>query len=270
MIVMFPFISIPAFSELDLEQEVLVIPDTHNEKPYIWHVATNPRGYELILSENRGKAGGEQTYSFRIVSPSGIPPDDVHVFITDHDLHTYAHLEADRTGDEYHFTYRPVRPGKYRMEVAFESPQGWINLRDNIKITGSHNEVAEGKEPGDEDYQVKLKLIPKKAYAEHVVTFLYEIQYKGAPLRDLEKMEGFDMQVAAWDEDLKEFVYATPRQNLGGPEVAVSVVFMRAGKHAIFGEFRHKGVVRRIDSVMFVHEEPRHDSGAIENMRPSD
>jgi hypothetical protein len=101
MIVMFPFISVPAFSELDLEQEVLIIPDTHNEKPYIWHVATNPRGYELILSENRGKAGEEQTFGFRIVSPSGNRPDSVHVFITDDDLHAYIHRKGERTGDEY-------------------------------------------------------------------------------------------------------------------------------------------------------------------------
>ena len=134
--VMFLFIPVPAFCELDLEQAVLVIPDTHNEKPYIWHVAKNPRGYKLILSENRGKAGEEQTYSFRIVSPSGNRPDIVHVFITDDDLHTYAHRKAEKTEDEYHVTYRPPRPGKYRIEVVFENPKMWVNLRTDVKITG--------------------------------------------------------------------------------------------------------------------------------------
>ncbi|MDA8078694.1 MAG: hypothetical protein M0Z79_07105 [Nitrospiraceae bacterium] len=257
-----------AAAELDLDQEVLIIPDTHNEKPYIRHVRRNPRGYELALSDSPLKAGEEQPYIFRILSPSGMPEGDVHVFITDDDLHAYVHRKASRKGDEYSFTYRPPGAGKYRMEIVFQTAQGWVNLWKNIKISGPAAAGAEDKLPGDEDYQAKIKLIPKKAYAEHVVTFLYEILYKGKPLKGLEKMDGFDMLVASWDEDLKEFLYITPKQNLGGPEVAVSIVFMRPGKHAVFAEFKHNGVIRRIDTVVFVNEEPRSDPGAIENMGP--
>ncbi|MDP2158083.1 MAG: hypothetical protein Q8K68_10300, partial [Nitrospirota bacterium] len=39
-----------SWAELDLDQEVLIVPDTHNEKPYIWHVARNPEGYELVMN----------------------------------------------------------------------------------------------------------------------------------------------------------------------------------------------------------------------------
>ena len=92
----------------------------------------------------------------------------------------------------------------------------------------------------------------------------------GKPLKDIEKIDGSDIQVAAWDEDLKEFIYMTPKQNLGGPEVAVSIVFMRPGKHALFGEFRYNGIIRRIDTVVFVNAEPRSGPGAIENLRPAD
>ena len=98
-----------------------------------------------------------------------------------------------------------------------------------------------------------------------MVTILYEIMYKGAPLKGLEKIDGFDMQVASWDEDLKEFIFATPKQNLGGPEVAVSIVFMRPGKHAVFGEFKHKGVIRKVELVVGVQEEPKEDGGSIQN-----
>jgi hypothetical protein len=259
----------PAFGQLDLEQELLIIPDTHNEKPYIWHVQVNPRGYELVLPDGPLKAGEDEPYIFRILSPTGMPEGDVHVFITDDDLHVYAHRKAARTGDDYRFTYQAPGPGKYRLEVVFKTPQGWTNLRKNIKI-GGHAAPAADKIPGDEDYQVKIKLIPKKAYAEHVVTLLYEIHYKGAPVSDLEKMEGFDMQVAAWDKDLKEFIYMTPKQNFGGPEVAVSIVFMRPGRHAVFAEFKHNGHVRQIETVMDVLAEPRSDVHSIENMKPSE
>ncbi len=78
------------------------------------------------------------------------------------------------------------------------------------------------------------------------------------------------MQVASWDEDLKEFIFATPKQNLGGHEVAVSLVFMRPGRHAVFAEFKHKGVIRKIDFVLNVFEEPREDSGLLFQLKPAD
>ena len=101
------------------------------------------------------------------------------------------------------------------------------------------------------------------------MTIVYEIMHKGAPLKGLEKIDGFDMQVASWDEDLKEFIFATPKQNLGGPEVAVSIVFMKAGKHAVFGEFKHKGVIRKVDLAVDVWEEPKEDSGSLFNLKPA-
>ncbi len=199
----------PAWAELDLDKEVMIIPDTHNEKPYVWHVERNPKGYELVLSADQGKVNGEQAVSFKIVSPSDIQIKDVHIFITGADLESYFHRKAVRAADEYRFTYRPSTAGKDRFEVVFQTQKGWVDLRKDVKIGGGI--ATADKLPGDEDYQVKIKLIPKKAYAEHVVTFLYEILYKGKPLKALEKMDGFDMQVAAWDEDLKEFIYATPK-----------------------------------------------------------
>lgn len=258
-----------AYAELDLDKEVLIIPDTHNEKPFIWHVQTNPRGHELVLSGGPLKAGEEQPYIFKVLSPSGMPEGNVHVFITDDDLLVYAHRKAAKTGDGYRFAYQAPRPGKYRLEVVFKTPQGWIDLRKDIKIGGPAVAAAD-KLPGDEDYQVKIKLIPKKAYAEHVVTLLYEIHYKDVPLKDLEKIDGFDMLVAAWDEDLKEFIYMTPKQNFGGPEVAVSMVFMRPGRHAVFAEFKHNGYVRLIETVMDVLAEPVSDAYSIENLKPAE
>ena len=145
-----------------------------------------------------------------------------------------------------------------------------MDLFRDVKLKASVGKKEPVTKPGDEDYSVRIKLYPKKLCAEHVSTFLYEISYKGKPLKDLEKMNGFDMIVAAWDEKLKEFVYMTPRQNLGGPEAAVSVVFMRPGKHAVFAEFKHNGVVRTVDSVVNLHAEPRQDISPIPDLKPSD
>ncbi len=260
----------PSFAELDLDQEVLIIPDTHNEKPYIWHVLKSPKDFELVMDYPGATAGKDTAYTFGINRKQGEDISDMHVFITDDDLHAYKHVRPETAGENYKFTYNAPWAGKYRFEIVFKTPKGWVNLRKDIRIKGERRkEDSEGKEL-DEGYGIKVKLIPKKIYSEHAGTVLYEISYQGKPLKELEKIDGIDMQAAAWDEDLKEFIYAIPRQNLGGPEVAVSFVFMRPGKHAIFAEFKHNGKLRKIDMVVDVLEELRVDPNSIENIKPSE
>ncbi|MFZ5998052.1 MAG: hypothetical protein ACOYW7_11290 [Nitrospirota bacterium] len=262
-----------AQAELDFGQEVLVIPDTHNEKPYIWQVQVNPKEYELLLENAQPLAGEPTTFGLLINSKSGESIRDLHVFITDEELHTYKHIKPVFDNGRYKFTYTAPWAGTYRIEVVFPTGKGWVNLRKDIKVKGRRADHDAAGHEDDKGYSVNVKLIPRKIYAEHVVTFLYELSYNGTPIKGLEKIGGADMQVAAWDEDLKEFIYATPKQNLGGPEVAVSFVFMQPGKHAIFAEFKHNGVIRKIDLVVNVYEEPKHDSSegsGIRDLRPSD
>jgi len=259
-----------AFAELDLDKEVLVVPDMHNEKPYIWNVRTNPREYELIMETGKVTANEKHDFRFSVLSKEAEVISSPQVFITDDDLREYAHIIPEKVDGQYLFSYQAPKAGRYRFEIVFRSLKGWVDLRKDIKISGDGKASGRVTIPGDEDYQIKVRLVPKKAYAEHVVTLLYDLSYKGAPLIGLEKMDGFDMHVAAWDEDLKEFLYITPKQNLGGPEVPVSIVFMRPGLHAVFAEFRHKGVVRKVEFVLNVLAEPKNDSSSIESLRPAD
>jgi hypothetical protein len=260
-----------SWADLDLDKEVLVIPDTHNEKPYIWNVMRNPRGYEFAMEYDGPASGLNDQFSFEVKRESAVKLNDMHVFITDEDMHTFVHVRPSAVNEEkYSFSFAAPATGKYRCEVIFKTDMGWVNLKKDIKLKKAAGKVKPSSMPGDEDYEVKIKLYPKKIYADHVSTFLYEISYKGKPLKDIEKIDGFDMQVAAWDEDLKDFIYMRPKQNLGGPEVAVSIVFMRPGKHNVFAEFKHNGVIRRIDMSVFVNTEPRSGTGAIENVKPAD
>lgn len=265
---MFLVIPVSAYAELDLEQEVLIIPDTHNEKPYIWNVARNPRGYELIMEFGDQTATTDRRFSFEVRKDPAEKILEMHVFLTDSDLHFFRHIRPLHTDGRYNFSLGVSKTDTFRFEIVFKTDRGWVNLKKDLRLKGG------GKEPDDSErdkgYSAKVKLIPKKVYAEHVVTFLFDLAYNGAPIRDIEKVDGFDMQLASWDEDLKEFIYATPRQNLGGPEVAVSTVFMRPGKWAVFAEFRHEGVVRKVEVVVNVLQEPRENQGAIENLKPSD
>ncbi|HBR22422.1 MAG TPA: hypothetical protein DD713_07660 [Nitrospiraceae bacterium] len=262
--------AVPSHAQLDLEKEVLIIPDTHNEKPYIWKVLRNPKDYELTLQYVDAAAGTETVFSLDLRSKGTAKIDDLHVFIADEDLHIYRHVRPVISGDgKYRFNFKAPQARKYRFEVVFKAQEGWINLSKDVKIKGDKKTSEPEAKTGDEDYSVKVKLIPKKIYSEHVVTIVYGIMHKGAPLKGLEKIDGFDMHVAAWDEDMKEFIYTTSRQNLGGPEVAVSIVFMRAGKHAVFGEFKHNGIIRNVDLVVDVRNEPKEDSGSIYDSKPS-
>ena len=257
-----------AYAELDLDQEVMIIPDQHNEKPYIWHVARNPKGYELSIEP--GAPG--YTAEYRLLLNAAVPGQigDMHVFITDKDLHTFKHLRPINTGSGiYKFSYNAPKTGKYRFEVVFKTEKGWINLRKDLKIKKS-DALDPEKQAGEEDYHVSVKFLPKKIYAEHVGTLLFDISYKDKPLEGLEKIDNADMQVASWDEDLKEFLFITPKQSLGGPKVPVSIVFMEPGKHAVFAEFKHKGVIRTIELVVNAFEEPRNYGDSILNISPSE
>lgn len=258
-------------AELDLDQEVIIIPDTHNDKPYVWDVQRNPREYKLVMDHIAPTVGTDSSFLFEIKSNSSVEINNMHVFITDEDLHTFAHVRPLKNAEgKYSFNFASPATGKFRFEIVFKAEGRWVNISKDIKLKGTTVQREAGVKHGDEDYAVKVKLYPKSFYAEHAGTFLYELSYKGEKLKDIEKMDGFDMQIAAWDEDLKEFIYATPKQNLGGPEVAVSLVFMRSGKHAVFAEFKHNGIIRKIDFVINVLHEWIIDENNIESLRPSD
>jgi len=248
-----------SYAQSDAKKEKLIIPDTHNEKPYIWKVKRNPKDYEFALQYEKAAAGTETVFNLAIRSKPQAKIEGLHVFIADEDLHIYRHLRPAMSGDgnKYTFAFKPPQAGKYRIEAVFKTQDGWINFSRDIKIKGDKKVSESETIAGDEDYSVSVRLIPKKVYSEHVVTILYEIKYKGTLLKELEKMDGFDMQVAVWDEDMEEFIFATPGQNLGGPEVAVSIVPMTAGKHAVFAEFKHKGIIRKIELIVNVYEEPK-------------
>lgn len=252
-------------AELDLDQELLVIPDTHNEKPYIWNVARNPKGYELAMEYS--DQASPARFSFEVRKDTAEKIREVHVFITDSDIHLFRHIRPVEGDGRYQFPFEVPANGSYRFEIVLKTEKGWANLRKDVRLKGVGKQTDDPER--DRGYSVNLKLIPRKVYAEHVVTFLFDIAYNGQPIRDIEKVDGTDMRFASWDEDLKEFLYVTSKQNLGGPEVAISTVFMRPGKRAVFAEFRHRGETRSIEMVVDVLMEPPQGT-YIHNLKPAD
>ncbi len=257
-----------SLAELDLNQEVLVIPDTHDVKPYIWSVARNPKGYELTMTPGDGSDPRGERFSFEVRRDPAASIHEMQVFITDGGLQFFRHVRPLLSGGRYSFFLEVPRTGTYRFEIVFRTDNGWVNLTKDISLKKA--DAFSDDLDKDKDYDVGVKLIPRKVYAEHVVTFLFNLSYQGAPVRDIEKVDGADMHLASWDEDRKEFIFVTPKQNLGGPEVAVSAVFMRPGKHKVFSEFIHNGRTRTVELVIDVLAEPRQYDADIEYTRPAD
>src|SRR3972149_2708630 len=92
-------VPVSSYAQLDLDQEVLIIPDTHNEKPYVWNVSRNPKDYELSLEYDEAKEKNDIEVKFSIVTESELRADDLHVFVTDGDLHFYRHIRPVKKDD---------------------------------------------------------------------------------------------------------------------------------------------------------------------------
>ncbi|RJQ17702.1 MAG: hypothetical protein C4560_08310 [Nitrospiraceae bacterium] len=250
----------PSYAQLDLEQEVISVPDTHDTQQYIWNAVINPSGYKLSTRFGAPPAGENAEFSFSIVPPEGETFDEksVHVFITDMDMQVYEHVRPERSGSGmYHFTFSPPLAGRYRVEVIFRTEYGWADMVDDFRTKGG--KAQDRMETGE--YDVQVRMVPEKAYTGHVATFLYEIRKNGTPVSDLDKIDGLDMQVASWDRRLNDFIYATPRQNTGGPKVAVSIVFRNTGMHRVFAEYRHNGKVQKFIHTVDVGEEAIKERG---------
>lgn len=256
------FIIISSFShaQIDLEQEVLMIPDTHDAERYKWKQPWNTWGYDVRLEYGTLIAGNDSEFTFSIKAKTAI--NDVNVFITDKDLNVFKHLRPERENGKYKFVFNAPSQGKYRFEFVFKTDKDdWINLSENISIKEVVSQdpalippLVRGAEGGD--YSVSVKLFPDKVYAEHVVTLLYEISYNGAPVKYPEKIDGADILLASWDKSRNEFICAGSRQNVNG-QIAASIVFMKPGRHRVFSEFMHNGAVRMVETDIDVLEEPR-------------
>jgi hypothetical protein len=251
------FISVvPAGAQLDFNQEVIIIPAEHDIQPYKWRTSLNPWIYKPSLKyDKKAVAGNDIEFVFTVQSTTGENLSDMHVFITDTGLNTYRHVMPPFRESQCKFIFKPLRAGKYRFEIVFRAAGEWVQFSKKVKIKGKKQEKISDESLADSGYTVKIKTIPETIYADHVATFIYEISYNDEPIRAVEKINGLDMQVAAWGESLRHFIYATPRQNLGGSEIAVSMVFPSPRKYTVFAEFRHNGAIRKIRHVLDVHEE---------------
>jgi len=115
------FIFVPSllFAQLDLEQEVLVIPDTHDAEPYKWNKKWFTWGYDVHMEYGTLFAGNDSEFTFSIKAKTAI--HDVNVFITDKGLTVFKHLHPESENGKYKFIFNAPSQGKYRFEFVFKT-----------------------------------------------------------------------------------------------------------------------------------------------------
>lgn len=249
------FIAVPSllYAQLDLEQEVLIIPDTHDAEPYKWNKKWFTWGYNVRLEHGTLIAGSDSEFTFSIKAKTAIR--DVNVFITDENINVFKHIRPQSDNGKYKIIFNAPSQGQYRFEFVFQTDKGeWIDLSESISVNdGVKKDVLPEQY---KNYSVNVKLVPDKVYAKHVVTLIYEISHNGEPVKSPDKMDGADMLTASWGESHTDFIYARSRQNVNG-QIAASIVFMKPGKHRVFSEFSHNGTVKVVETDIDVLEEPR-------------
>ncbi len=255
-----------ALAQLDLEQDVIVIPDTHEVEKYRRKVIVKPDDIDFTLTPENMVASVDTEFRLFLQSKKDEKIGKVHIFVTNETLNQFNHIYPEKKGDDtYRFLYYAPMAGKYRLEIIFESERGWINLKKDIVISEAKDNPDIAKREKDVDlYHVKVESHPQKVYSEHVVTFVYDLSYNGAPIEEIERIGDATMHLAAWNEDLDHFVYYITDKNMINAKAAISAVFMHIGTYKVFTEFKHNSETNIVDFVVDIKKEPEKEK---QNMR---
>lgn len=262
-------ISGQAMAFLDFSQDVLEIPNTHEGERYTWVVRDNPSGVESIITRQPSDDGN---WLLTLQIPTDETIEEVHLFIVDSKFANFNHIIPHKKNDrQYNFTFDPKDSGKFRVETVIKTDHDWLRLSRDLVVKSSQSKASSARE-GEDGLRVLIKIIPSKVYAGHVVTFVFEIEKEGRLVTNLEKIDGFDMHLAAWRTSwftrFGEFIYSRPVQNFGGSEIAVSMVPKETGHFKIIGQYKLAGELHKIATDLEVYYEPRPNSGGIQNMAP--
>lgn len=262
-LLMFIYLLLPAASHagFDIEQEVLTIPDYHDIAAYEWKVERNPKGFGFTFAPSQSPEGTNHELDISI--PADRKIEEMHVFMTNKALDIFEQfIPQPGQRNKYKFTYAFPEAGSYYFEVALRTGKGWVNLSKKVEIEKAAFRAKNVKSLEDQGYEIKIKHIPSSAvWTQHVTTLVFEIFLNGKPVHNLESIQGSDMHLFAWKtfwfKKVGHFEYATSRQNLGGPEVGVSLVFKKTGRYKIFAQFKHLNTIHTIQMELDVGHEPQ-------------
>lgn len=205
--------------------------------------------HELDL-ESRTVKAGTTVVRFRVIDADGDAVTsyderherDLHLIVVGADnLSDYQHVHPDLSADGTWTADLRLAAGAYRL-FADTQPAGAaaMVLEADLRATGGKPVraplAASAEVARIGRYAVKL------AAAGSEVSFT--VTRDGAPINDLEPYLGaYGHLVALRAEDLT-YAHAHPEDGPAGPEVTFRVEFGKPGRHALYFDFQHDGVVR--------------------------
>jgi hypothetical protein len=221
--------------------------------------------YSLRLGQRSVPAGADRRITFRVLDEHGDPVTayDVrherrlHLIVVGVDnMRDYRHVHPKLNSDGVWSVALDLAPGRHQV-YADTQPSG----ADPVVLEGRL--LAVGHRPGTTPLPEPVTTAKIGKYvvalaAEHGrITF--SVSRGGRPVTDLQPYLGAFGHLVVIREDDLAYLHAHPEDGPAGPEVAFDVEFGAAGRHALYLDFKHAGVVR---TAMFTVDAGGEDEGA--------
>jgi hypothetical protein len=215
-------------------------PDGHDEAP----------AYSLRLGQRRVAAGAQRAVTFRVLDAHGRAVTayderherDLHLIVlAESNLRDFQHVHPTLGRSGVWSVRLDLAPGPYRV-YADTQPAGAdaMVLQGRLLATGGKPVVQPLPGPSATTrigrYAVALS-------TEHGRT-TFRVSLDGRPVTDLQPYLGAYGHLVVIREDDLAYLHAHPEEGPAGPDVAFDVEFDEAGRHALYLDFKHGGVVR--------------------------
>ncbi|WP_306367267.1 hypothetical protein [Nocardiopsis sp. CC223A] len=218
-------------------------------------------GYTLTPVRTPGRAGEEETLSFRVLGPGGEPvtafdeshDERMHLIVVGRDMSGYQHVHPEMAQDgTWSIPLELDTPGTYRMFADFvprEHGSG-LTLGADLTIAGDQEPQtlpAPARTAEVDGYTVTLDggLVPGRAGA-----ITLTVTRDGEEVTDLEPYLGAYGHLVALRAGDLAYLHVHPEGEPGdgatepGPEITFQATAPSTGDYRLFLDFKHGGEVR--------------------------
>ncbi len=206
-------------------------------------------GVSLDLDRERLSPGPDRRVSFRLLDDGGAPlasydekhERDLHLILVGiPTLTDYQHLHPTLDGDRW--TARAaLAPSRYRVYADGRTEGDEFLAEGVLRVRGQ--QAGGGSFPAPSTLaRVGPYAVELDVGAGSAVTL--SVSRNGKPVIDLEPHLGASGHLVVIRGGSLDYLHAHPEEGPPGPEVSFTVEFDRPGRHRLFFDFRHDGVVR--------------------------
>jgi hypothetical protein len=225
--------------------EVEVEPESHDMGEH-----GEESAYTLRLGKERVPAGNDRTITFRLLDANGRPVTayderherDLHlIVVAAANLRDYQHVHPKLGSDGVWSVELDLASGAYRL-YADTQPSGAEPMVLETEL------LATGMRPLREPLPAAAATARVGRYAVTLTgeagRATFSVSLDGTPVTDLQPYLGAYGHLVVIREDDLAYLHAHPEEGPAGPDVSFDVEYDAAGRHAVYLDFKHRGVVR--------------------------